>query len=245
MARRLLDRQVSLLAHLTSGATIFDDNDSAARDPALQGIDRSLLRLEACFSHEKRMEKIIAVFPRTFDVLGEHKATVIRQFTQACPPDDISRLVNARQFCDFLSSSEQRNLLPPYLADVAACEFACLRVRTAIEEQDDGRENDNAPRSRKEIRRSRAVALLLCEYDVRSVFEAGARMSAPEKRKTPLAVVMRRRAGGPQICEVLPIVFEVLTALDDWTSPTALGETPAAKELIADLLDHRLIEARR
>ena len=36
----------------------------------LQGIDRGMLHLEARFSHEKRMEKIAAVFPVTFALIG-------------------------------------------------------------------------------------------------------------------------------------------------------------------------------
>ena len=39
MAKRLLDRQVSLLHYLTSGGAIFGDKDGAAVDAALQGID--------------------------------------------------------------------------------------------------------------------------------------------------------------------------------------------------------------
>src|SRR5262245_24087786 len=54
MAKRLLDRQISLLDYLTSGAAIFGDKRRAALDPALQGLDVGLLRLEARFSYEKR-----------------------------------------------------------------------------------------------------------------------------------------------------------------------------------------------
>jgi hypothetical protein len=63
MSNQLIDRQVSLLEFLTSGATIFDDQSDAILDGSLRGIDRRLLRVEARFSHEKRMEKIITVFP--------------------------------------------------------------------------------------------------------------------------------------------------------------------------------------
>jgi hypothetical protein len=70
MAKRLLDRQASLLEYLTSRAAIFGDKDDACPARGLHGIDRSLLRLEARLSHEKRMEKIVAVFRRTFGILG-------------------------------------------------------------------------------------------------------------------------------------------------------------------------------
>ena len=76
MTRRLLDRQLKLLDYLTSGEAIFPGPSGAALTPALQGIDPELLHLEARFSHEKRMEKIAAVFPLTFELLGECADTI-------------------------------------------------------------------------------------------------------------------------------------------------------------------------
>src|SRR5712691_10218497 len=66
MPARLLQRQISLLEYLTSADAIFGEGADAPPVPDLQGFDPAPLRLEACFSHEKRMEKIIAAFPRTF-----------------------------------------------------------------------------------------------------------------------------------------------------------------------------------
>jgi len=127
-SKRLLQRQVSLLRYLTSGGAIF--GDGGPLDPDLRGVDGTLLRMEARFSHEKRMEKIAAVFPRTFDLLGSEREALIREFVDACPPVDIARLANARQFHDFLSARWRRQ--PPrraYLPDVAACELACAQAR--------------------------------------------------------------------------------------------------------------------
>src|SRR5262245_27702226 len=98
MAGRLLDRQARLLEYLTSGGAIFRDQRAAPLDASLQGIDRRLLDLEARFSHEKRMEKIEAVFPMTFALLGADRDAIVRAFVKACPPLDIRRLENARQF---------------------------------------------------------------------------------------------------------------------------------------------------
>jgi hypothetical protein len=121
MSSRLLDRQVNLLEYLTSSGAVFGDNADASCNPALQGIDRGLLRLEACFSHEKRMEKIIAVFSRTFQLLGADHAVIVREFVDVCPPVDISRLENARQFYNFLCTRWRHEPpQPPYLGDVAA-----------------------------------------------------------------------------------------------------------------------------
>src|SRR5205807_4206795 len=94
----------------------------------LEGIDPRLLRLEAGFSHEKRMAKIAAVFPRTLDVLGNDRDATLRAFVEACPPADISRIANARQFHDFLLARCRAGARPRYLRDVATCELACAQL---------------------------------------------------------------------------------------------------------------------
>jgi hypothetical protein len=91
LAKRLLDRQVSLLAYLTSGAAIFGNEAEGPADPALAGFDRQLLQFEARFSHEKRMEKIAGVFARTLELLGDEQAEVIRAFAERCPSVSIGR----------------------------------------------------------------------------------------------------------------------------------------------------------
>jgi hypothetical protein len=241
----LLNRQASLLEHLTSGAAIFGDRDDASLDPILQGIDRTLLRLEARFSHEKRMAKILAVFPRTFEILGDRRAAIIRKFAEACPPVDISRLANAGQFYDFLAARRRRASEPPYLIDVAACELECLKVRTAVEQQGMAAESLTSTRLRRVIRRSPGIALLRCAHDIRSIFEAGVGGAAPETRDTPLAVAMPPGADDPRVFELLPVVFDLLAALDAWTDPAVFGETTKVQGLIGDLVEHGLIEMGR
>ena len=54
---RLLDRQVSLLNYLTSGAAIFGDQREASIDRALRGIDLDLLHLEAHFSYRSAWKR--------------------------------------------------------------------------------------------------------------------------------------------------------------------------------------------
>src|SRR5271167_1024909 len=100
VATPLLDRQVRLLKYLTSSSAIFGEEGDSPLDQALRGIDRRLLRLEARFSHEKRMEKIVTVFSKTLHLLGANRATIVHEFVDACPPTDITRLENARQFYD-------------------------------------------------------------------------------------------------------------------------------------------------
>ena len=113
MAKRLLDRQISLLDYLTSGAAIFGDKRRAPLDPALQGLDVGLLRLEARFSYEKRMEKIVAVFRHTFELLASEQSAIVREFVRTCPPADIGHLTNAREFHDFLSARWRRRRPKP------------------------------------------------------------------------------------------------------------------------------------
>jgi hypothetical protein len=223
MTKRLLDRQVSLVEYMTSGSGIFGEDPVRSVPPDLAGIDLGLLRLEAHFSHAKRMEKIAAVFPKTFELLGSGQAAVVRAFVEACPPRTISRLDNARQFFRFLSSRWMRAPLdPPYICDVAACELACAEVDA---DGDEKSQNDERPLSRG-IRCSPDVVLRRCEYDVRSIFETGPDQATPIERDTPLVFAQPPGAGGPQVFEVPPAVFELLTLLDDWTDPTELDVGP-------------------
>src|SRR5260221_1731202 len=98
MPDRLLDRQARLLEHLTSSVGIFGAARGISNDRALHGLDLGLLHLEARFSHEKRLQKIEWVLTRTLDLLGSRRAAVNRDFVDACPPEGISWLANARQF---------------------------------------------------------------------------------------------------------------------------------------------------
>jgi hypothetical protein len=154
MAPRLLDRQVRLLDYLTSSGAIFGEGGDAPLDQALHGMAPRLLRLEACFSHEKRMEKIITVFPKTFLLLGSDRAaifreSIVREFVAACPPTDITRIENARQFHDFLCARwRHQPPEPPYLRDVAACEFAIAKVRVGAKVQELEPRGEQAPRDR-------------------------------------------------------------------------------------------------
>jgi len=246
MAKRLLDRQVSLVEYMSSGAAIFGDRRETSLAPALRGTDRGLLDLEARFSYSKRIEKITAVLPRTFGLLGSNEAATVRAFVEACPPVTISRLENARQFHRFLSSRGMREAPdPPYLCDVAACELACAEIDADGEDRDlhPAEREPRAPRSG--IRRCPAVILRRCAYDVRPIFEAGLEQAVPMKRETPLVIALPPGANGPQVFEVMPAVFDLLAALDDWTDPSGLDSEPHAAKLLADLTAHGLIEVRR
>jgi hypothetical protein len=49
----------------------------------------------------------------------------------------------------------------------------------------------------------------------------------------------------PKVFEVLPVVYDILAAIDEWTDRSTLGARPEADRLIGDLATHGLIEARR
>jgi hypothetical protein len=243
MAGRLFDRQVSLLAYLTSGTAIFGGKGDGPLERSVRGFDRNMLRLEARFSYRKRMEKILAAFPKTFALLGREQDRIVQEFVETCPPVDISRLVNARQFHDFLSGRWQRTPpAPPYLRDVAACELACATVRVDIDEREPTTASDEGKPRRNHIRRRRGVVLLRCRFDIRPIFETGAADCDPPERDTPLVVAMPPRAQQPQVSELPPVIFDLLTALDDWTDPAELGGTAELKAVTRELAEHGLIE---
>jgi hypothetical protein len=245
MVTSLLDRQVSLLEYLTSSEAIFTGDSDAARDQALQGINPGLLRLEARFSHEKRMEKITAVFPRAFQLLGAGRTGIVREFVKDYPPVAIGRLENASQFHDFLCARWRHTPpQPPYLRDVAACEFSYAKARIGDQARSlDAARGEHAPRNG--VRRHPDVVLLHCDYDIQPIFASGLREIVPVKRDTRLAIVALPDAEHPKVCEVLAVAFDVLTALDDWTDRSDLGSMPELDELIGDLAEHGLVEVRR
>ncbi len=94
------------------------------------------------------------------------------------------------------------------------------------------------------VRRRSAVVLQHCTYDVQPIFEDDA-ATIPVKRETMLAIVAPPAADQPGIFELAPPVFDLLTALDDWTDLAALGGSPEADELVRGLTDAGLLEVSR
>jgi hypothetical protein len=239
MAKRLLDRQASLIEHLTSGATIFGDR-RAPIDPALRQMPRGPLRLEARFSFDKRMEKITAAFPRTFRLLGDDRDDLVRRFADACPPADITRIANVRQFHAFLAARWRRKRPKiPHLPDVARCELACAEVRAHTDEHA-GDTVIRRLRPHRRIRRAPGAVLLRCRFDIRAIFEDDAGAASPARRDTRLVVNMPHDADNPRVFELAPEICDLLSALDDWIDPAALGKE--FEPLVRDLAKHALIE---
>jgi hypothetical protein len=92
MSNRLLQRQIRLLEYLTSVDAIFEDRGIPPAANGLEGLDPGRLALEARFSFEKRLEKISAVFPRTFAVRSSDWAPILEKFVEEHPPSDICKL---------------------------------------------------------------------------------------------------------------------------------------------------------
>jgi hypothetical protein len=247
MPNQLLDRQVRLLAHLTSGAGIFGADSGASAEPARLGIDGGLLHLEARFSHAKRMEKIEWVLTTTLDLLGGNRTQIVSEFVEACPPVSISWLENARQFYDFLLVCWRRELpVPSYLPDVAAYELAYATVRAGESRVSNEAAMEDASLSPPgAIRRHPGTVLLRCAYDIRPILEGRAGEAGPTARETRLAVAMLPGTDEPLVSELSSDIFELLEMLDQFADPAIFEDTPGLDTLIADLAAHGLVEVRR
>jgi hypothetical protein len=244
MSERLLDRQVRLLEHLTSGAGIFSADAGASAGAARLNIDRGLLHLEARFSHEKRMQKIEWVLTSTLALLGSNRARIVRDFVEACPPEGISWLENARQFHDFLTARWQREApLPPYLPDVAAYEMAYATVRAG--ENRASNATDPVGGLPGAFRRYPNVVLLRCAYDIQPILEGRAGDAGAGRREVLLAVAMPPGTDDPLVSELSSDLFELLEMLNQFTDPAILEDTPGLETLISDLAARGLVELHR
>jgi hypothetical protein len=245
MANRLLHRQTSLLEYLSSAPAIFGDQADAPVDPALQGIDRGVLRLVARFACNKRIERIIAVFPRTFEILGAEQRLILRQFVEVSRQASKSTLGNARDFHEFLSVCWQcEPPKPAYLPDVAACELAMAEVRNVVEDHERPATKSRTDGPERGIRHRRSVVPLRCAYDIRSIFDVGPEQAVPPKRETSFVVTLAAGFRDVRIVEVAPVVVDALTLLDDWVDPSTLDAFGDRENLVSHLAAHELIEVR-
>jgi len=184
------------------------------------------------------MQKIAAVLPKTFDLLGVERGAVLREFAAACPPLDISRIRNARQFHAFLAARWRgRAPVPPYLFDVAGFELACAEARIDADRASAVEPTLTGPRS---IRRRPGVALVRTSFDIRPIFESDRKGVEPIQREVLQAIACH--AGEPHICDLTREVFDLLAALDSWASVTKLFD---ADRLIDELTEAGLLEVRR
>lgn len=206
MSERLIERQRKLLDYLTSGEAIFDGLPPA--DPALAGFDWARLRLEARFSFGKRIDKIRALLPVTFALLGESRDDIFRDFTVSCPPKSLARIDNAVEFCAFLRErGDSLATAHPWLSDVAACELAFAQARMVVDRHGAPEMPAGTPRV------VRNVVLLRCRYNLATFFEEGPSASAPERRETLLAVQSSPPASQPRVFALSAGAYAFLDAL--------------------------------
>ena len=242
MAKRLFDRQANLLNYLTSAEAIFREGYDEPSCPGLEGIDRALLHLEARFSHDKRMAKIEAVFPRTFEIVGAGRERIIHEFVASCRPTSISRLSHAQQFFEFLSARWKHVPPdPPYLSDTAACEFACERVLSGADIRGERTTDQPTGGSPGWVRRRREIVLICSAYDIRTILEHGDR-EYMQPRATRVAVAIAPGGHRPQVLELAPAVFALLQALEEWADPSLFCSRPNGIDFISDLTAHGLLE---
>jgi len=187
------------------------------------------------------MEKIGWVLTTTFDLLGGNRALIIREFVEACPPQGISWLENARQFHEFLSARWQHETPePPYLPDVAAYELAYATVRAGQSHQTAALDAQAGA-----VRRRPDAVLLRCAYDIRPILEGRAGGTGPDRRETLIAVAMLPGTDEPLVSELSADLFAFLEMLDQFADPAIFEDVPELDSLIADLLARGLIEVRR
>src|SRR5262249_8980432 len=158
--------------------------------------------------------------------------THVRAFVESCPPTTLSRLENACQFHRYLVSRWTRQAPdPPYIGDVAAFEIAWAKVDADPEHRSPDRMTGADRGHRGSFRRRPNIVLLRCSYDVRPIFESGSKKAVPVMRDTPLVIAIPPGAEGVQVLQVIPAIFDLLTALNEWTDPRQLGAEPHFGEL--------------
>jgi hypothetical protein len=235
----LLERQASLIEHLTSGGAICGNDDLSL---SCFGINRGLLHLEAEFSHQKRMAKIEAVLPRTLDHMGSAREAIVRDFAAACPPTGIGRLENARQFQAFLLAHwREAAPEPPYLPDLATFEIAYAAVQRMPSEA--AQTAPDAPRVA--VRRHPAAVLLRSGYDLGPILEEESAEATPQPGEVCLALTMRADSEHPVVQALLPELFALLDLLDDFAPREVFDDMPDADAIIEDLAASGLVEVRR
>ena len=228
-------------------------------DPALQGIDRGMLHLEARFSHEKRMEKIAGGFSRDASICWApawtascaDSSTPARRWISAGSRTRASSTISCRRAGD---ASHPRRA---YLPDVAACELACAHVRVAPQMHRRHRRQqpvDTAARRHSPQARCRAAALppTISGRSSRTAAGHGAR----SKRETTAGRHFASSNGDqPQIFELAPAIFDLLTALERWVDIASLARrrgrradrqtspTPGCSRCAVEDLHHRQIPA--
>jgi hypothetical protein len=238
--RHLLDRQTAILEFLTDPLAF----NSGQADPALQGIDLSHLRLEGALSLGKRMDKIRSCLPRTFEYLVHSPAMSAEAFAHRFPPFSAARNDNAAQFVEYLHFLWQEELPdPPFLPDLAALELA---IAKAITLENNPSACPAGDETAADYRLNANAQLLLCQFDVRVLFDGSAERAPPAERSVHLVIVPPIEGDMPRVFEVSAEFFSLLNGVGDWRRLDELGGAAggAQRAQIASLTRHGMVEIR-
>ncbi len=197
----LLQLQVALIRTLV---------DSASPGPELNGIDRHRLALVADLTRAKRIDKIRALLPSTFALIGRQSTKVAHEFTVGHPALDSHSVTNALQFYRFIC---RRLRQPPYLRDVGYCELA---LACACSKPSSELSSLSSPAPREvELRRARSVHLRCCKYDVCALL-AGGHPQAVQHRAVFLVIARPPGSTSGRIFKVGEGLWRLLRMLRHW-----------------------------
>jgi hypothetical protein len=222
--RRLLDRQIELLRHLTSAQLLFGETtvSERSRDPVLRGISIPRLQLEAEMSYRKRMARVARLLRRTCSLLGDRRSSLFQSFAAACPPQSSVSYQDAVLFYEFLLGQWRSAApSPSFIVDVAKLEMALARMwlfRAAA------RRRSSPTRSAfchegVWLGLAPGVELLDMDYDLRALFENQAAGGTPPQRSHCLFV-----APGPKIAELPRALAYVISQSERSAAPARATE---------------------
>ena len=230
-SKSLLERQKDLVEFLCDPRAFKASPGTQQTSSPIPGIDGARLKLIGEQALQKRFEKIRAVLPKSFDVMGSDIGPLFEDFAHRYPPSHIGRLENARQFVEFVS--ERRHSSPfysPFLTDLLKFEFALWSARF---DQKSGRDGGARDKRQKEFRSSRmvclahSVQLLLLNHDIRPLLEHSGNKESIRPRKTYLAIRFDAELDDVRIFEVSRKIYEILNGL---SRPSRVGEETLASQ---------------
>lgn len=214
----LLERQTRLLEHLTSSEFIFcrGKTEEAFSDPDIRGLDIGRLRLEAEFSYEKRLDRIIQIFSRTFQHYSGDAAALRRAFVDTNPPRTYERYPDARAFYEFLVERwENEPADPAFLPDIAKFEITMCKVRT-FRPSDVNRALAENPPPGSVFRLHPCAEIVSFEHDIRKIVSPNGSSSTPPRGKIFVVMAMIEGRRQPLILDIPENSFEILDAARDW-----------------------------
>jgi len=237
----LSKRQETLVTYLTSREVFDRSGKGLLEHPELTGLDPVRLRLMAQMSRGKRVEKIRAVLPRTFEFLRPSIHDLVEEFAATVVPTSLRRIDNAREFRDFLENRVREDGdVPAWIVDLANYEIGFAE---AVFEDPPPLGEPNSDIER--IRPRPGVKFLRLAHDVRPlvVAEIGEEAPEPETALTVLAIVPQEAGGTPRVFQLPERLYGALTESDDWRTVDDFSAATSPGSLVASLVGCGIVEA--